>query len=64
MDEDGIGMAVKAFVENAPYFPRPGDDLWEKFAERYVGKARSLGDEDTMGKGLPERFIEEVCKYF
>ncbi len=67
-NEHGVGMAVKAFIENAPYYPRPGSPfhtdqwLWEIFKKRYLQRSHEVADNDVNAFGLPMKFIEGVTE--
>ena len=66
--EHGVRMAVKAFIENAPYFPRPGSPnhtdqwLWETFKKRYLQRSHEVADNDVKASELPESFIDGVIE--
>ncbi|EEP77280.1 predicted protein [Uncinocarpus reesii 1704] len=61
-DDDGIDQAVTAFFKNDPFFPRPGQDLWESFRRRYIlTSIRILQDQfDGSSPGLPLKFVQRV----
>ena len=52
---------VPAFLENAPYFPKPNVDkqLWKTFREEYTEASRML----TCLGGDGE-YVEELCEFF
>ena len=61
MDEDGVDLAVDAFIRNDPYFPRPNvdPDLWQFFVNRYLETSRRI----LIGSahaGLPLQFIQKL----
>ena len=64
MNEGGVDQAVKRFLDNDPYYPRPatgsGDEsLWLHFQQRYI--AASLKITDRSGHSdLPLLFIEKL----
>ena len=61
-------MAVKAFIENAPSYPRPGSPshtdqwLWEIFKKRYLQRSHEIADNDVKASKLPTKFIEGVIE--
>ena len=67
-NESGVAMAVKAFLENAPYFPRPGSPshtdqwLWEIFMKRYLQRSYEVADNNVKAQKLPAKFIEGVVE--
>ena len=66
MNEGGADQAVKRFLDNDPYYPRPAtgsadDSLWLHFQQRYIAASRKI----TNGSGhsdLPSLFIEKLKK--
>ena len=66
MNEGGADQAVKRFLDNDPYYPRPAigsadDSLWLHFQQRYIVASRKI----TNGSGhrdLPSLFIEKLKK--
>lgn len=62
MNEGGADQAVRRFLDNDPYYPRPAtgsadDSLWLHFQQRYITASRKI----TNGSGhsdLPSLFIE------
>jgi len=66
MDENGVKQAVKAFLKNDPYYPRPLADnsrdqqLWKTFQERYIHASELILGKD--GTALPLLFIELLVK--
>ena len=63
----GIAMAVRAFYENDPYFPRPHgansfeEDLWRIFRTSYEkAGAWALRDASEREKALPIEFIAQL----
>jgi hypothetical protein len=72
MDEEGVAKAVKAFVRNDPFYPRPGikssqsPALWDLFTNRYLQMSRSIIEASNKRSGpeLPKLFIEGVEEAF
>ncbi|KAI9733648.1 MAG: hypothetical protein M1834_003250 [Cirrosporium novae-zelandiae] len=72
MDEKGVAAAVKAFLMNDPYFPRPFPEriedgyLWETFEDQYLITSSELMDQDPSStanmRSLPELFISGVIE--
>ena len=69
MDEKGVGVLVRAFWNNDPYYPRPHADdasdvkLWELFRTRYLNTSHAaLEDVKDREKvsALPDLFVREV----
>lgn len=66
MDQAGVNMACKAFVETDAYFPRPQSlenftkQLWNSFGNRYIATAQKILDESH--KDLPVKFLNGVTK--
>ncbi|KAH0536254.1 hypothetical protein FGG08_006861 [Glutinoglossum americanum] len=61
MDAKGVDQAVTAFLRNDPFYPRPGQPLWEKFRDRYLQVSSNIVIiEDKRRKPLPEMFIGRV----
>ena len=66
MDQAGVNMACKAFVETDAYFPRPqslenfAKQLWNSFGNRYIATAQKILDESH--KDLPVKFLNGVTK--
>jgi hypothetical protein len=65
MDENGVGKAVKAFWRNDPFYPRPGNALWDTFREQYIhtsDECLALCDVHKREKQrfLSRLFIEQV----
>ena len=66
INEGGADQAVKRFLDNDPYYPRPAtgsadDSLWLHFQQRYIVASRKITD----GSGhcdLPSLFIEKLQK--
>lgn len=64
-DEDGIGKAVKAFWRNDPFYPRPGNPLWDTFREQYKRTSEECleicpVEERQKQRSLFNSFIERV----
>lgn len=66
MDQVGVDMACKAFIETDPYCPRPHNldplarQLWTDFGNRYIATAKKIvnrGYED-----MPVQFLVAVSK--
>ncbi|KAJ5960385.1 uncharacterized protein N7479_007535 [Penicillium vulpinum] len=51
MDEDGVGKAVKTFWRNDPFYPRPGNSLWDTFRDQYI----HISDECLELRDVQER---------
>ncbi|KAK2853249.1 hypothetical protein FQN49_005255 [Arthroderma sp. PD_2] len=66
MDENGVRLAVRAFMDTDPYCPRPSmgdqfaEQLWNVFCTRYTQTAARLV-RGTSYHHLPQRFIEGVA---
>lgn len=69
MDESGVDMAVKAFIHNNPYYPRPlaktsrDQQLWRLFRDQYLRASEKVlmdGPEADESRHLPGQFIEKV----
>jgi hypothetical protein len=57
MDEKGVEQAVEAFFKNDPFYPRPGQPLWDLFRNQYLQTSTII----LGGKSrLPGLFIEKV----
>ena len=66
MNEIGVGQAVKRFLDNDPYYPRPAtegadESLWLHFQQRYIAAARQILD-GSGHSDLPVLFIEKLKK--
>ncbi|EXJ86310.1 hypothetical protein A1O3_03261 [Capronia epimyces CBS 606.96] len=63
MDETGVQQAVRAFVENEPYCPRPNggtsysDQLWRAFSTQYLATSMAILGEKHDAAGLPRMFL-------
>lgn len=55
MDEQGVDQSVSAFFRNDPYYPRPGQQLWKVFRDRFLQSSSEL-----INDNLPDMFIEGV----
>ena len=66
MNQAGVDMACKAFLETDPYCPRPhswdsfAEMLWVDFSERYLATAAKILPEAYQD--LPGKFLSEVSK--
>ncbi len=62
MDGEGVQQAVDAFLKNDPYYPRPGQPLWQCFRETYLHVSSRIiaqgGDRDR--EELPLLFIQRI----
>ena len=64
LDQTGVNMACKAFVETEPYCPRAhssdifGQNLWISFGNRYIATARKILDHSHQD--LPVKFLDGV----
>ena len=64
LDKVGVKAAVKAFLENEPYFPRPtemggtSNQLWNDFGNRYLETSRRILY--AQDHGLPVDFLRGV----
>ena len=66
MNEIGVDQAVKRFLDNDPYYPRPSTEsadegLWLHFQQRYVAASRQILD-GSRHSDLPFLFIEKLKK--
>ena len=64
MNEIGVDQAVKRFLDNDPYYPRPATEgaderLWLHFQQRYIAASRKILDGSQYSK-LPFLFIEKL----
>ena len=64
MNEIGVDQAVKRFLDNDPYYPRPSTEsadegLWLHFQQRYIAASRQILDGSRHGD-LPFLFIEKL----
>ncbi|KIW62798.1 hypothetical protein PV04_10929 [Phialophora macrospora] len=69
MDPSGVQQAVRAFLENEPYCPRPNggtaysDHLWRAFGAQYLATSASiLATAKPDVAALPNSFLIEVAK--
>ncbi|KAK3306497.1 zinc finger protein-domain-containing protein [Chaetomium strumarium] len=72
MDDAGVAQAARAFMLNAPYFPRPCREsevetrIWEEFVEAYrklsLAILRKDEGDDSDYLELPEKFISKVIE--
>lgn len=68
MDESGVEQAVKAFLRNDPFYPRPDccKVLWEAFRDEYLQTSVRIiydcrNDDNHRRKGsLPSSFVEAI----
>lgn len=71
MDVDGVAAAVKAYMDNDPYFPKPlsststGQKLWTTFSTSYLQTCETImrlqeAEKTVEWQGLPEAFIKGV----
>ncbi|EFR01201.1 hypothetical protein MGYG_04203 [Nannizzia gypsea CBS 118893] len=64
LDSQGVDQAVRAFVKNDPFYPRPTSslDLWSAFRLRYIETSNNIleGAADKSLLELPVRFINAV----
>ncbi|KAH0556248.1 hypothetical protein GP486_005826 [Trichoglossum hirsutum] len=62
MDGKGVDQAVTAFFKNDPFYPRPGQPLWEGFRDRYLQTSSDIisSDHDVRRTLLPKMFIEKA----
>ncbi|OJJ05164.1 hypothetical protein ASPVEDRAFT_31571 [Aspergillus versicolor CBS 583.65] len=66
MEEQGVQQAVKAFLNNDPFFPRPdGSSIWKAFREQYLQTSKMcIGRKTGAGygelHGLPDLFIDSL----
>ena len=69
MDENGVRLAVKAFLETDPYCPRPSTEchfakeLWKLFCTRYMHTAARLV-RGTNYHHLPVKFIQGISNEY
>ncbi|KAL1985779.1 hypothetical protein VTN96DRAFT_7401 [Rasamsonia emersonii] len=63
MDESGVKQAVKAFLRNDPFYPRPDccEVLWEAFRDEYLQTSvRIIDNNHRKGCLLPLSFVEGI----
>ncbi|KAL8952595.1 MAG: hypothetical protein Q9222_001510 [Ikaeria aurantiellina] len=60
MDKAGVQQAVNAFYRNNPFFPRPGQALWEGFKTAFLQASMALFGEGESGARLPVLWVELV----
>ena len=63
-NEWNVDQAVKRFLDNDPYYPRPatesaGECLWLHFQQRYLAASRQILD-GSQHSDLPFLFIEKL----
>ena len=57
MDVEGVMQTVHAIFRNDPYYPRPGQALWDIFKREYLGASSII----LKGRiALTGNFIEQV----
>ena len=64
MNEIGVDQAVKRFLDNDPYYPRPSTEsvderLWLHFQQRYIAASRQILN-GSRHSDLPFLFIEKL----
>ncbi|OGM48945.1 hypothetical protein ABOM_003128 [Aspergillus bombycis] len=65
MNTAGVNQAIKAFIENEPYCPRPymkdtySERLWRIFSQRYLETGRKI-TAGSPSQSLPRQFIQGV----
>lgn len=64
MNEGGVDQAVKRFLDNDPYYPRPAtgsddESLWLHFQQRYIAASLKITDGSEYSD-LPFLFIEKL----
>ncbi|BAE54625.1 unnamed protein product [Aspergillus oryzae RIB40] len=65
MNTAGVNQAIKAFIENDPYCPRPhmedaySEQLWCFFSRRYLETGRKI-TAGSPSQSLPQQFIQGV----
>ena len=61
MDEGGVEQAVKAFLRNDPFYPRPGDGkLWEEFRGTFLQTSKDILGEEGPEARLPALWIQPL----
>ncbi|KAI9036041.1 zinc finger protein [Aspergillus affinis] len=64
MNAAGVNQAVRAFIENDPYYPRPysndpySERLWQIFSQRYIEKGKKVISASLQS--LPQQFIHDL----
>lgn len=67
MNEEGVEMAVSAWLDNDPYFPRPNRDrgvrqeLWLLFRRRYLEVSQAILGKDSDFSPLPDFFLKGIA---
>ncbi|KAE8153310.1 zinc finger protein-domain-containing protein [Aspergillus avenaceus] len=65
MNTAGVNQAIKAFLENDPYCPRPhtkdafSERLWRIFSQRYLDTGRRI-TAGSPSQTLPQQFIQGI----
>lgn len=64
LDMEGVDQAVRAFIKNDPFYPRPtsSPDLWVAFRRKYIETSNEVlnGAGDMALRQLPIHFINGV----
>ena len=61
-NEHGVREAIRAFIRNDPFYPRPGLPFWREFREAYLVASRIIFShaDDESAINLPATFIDGV----
>lgn len=70
MDENGCIKSAEGFLQNDPYYPRPGtpndDELWKFFVDEYANFGKKILAQKYPGQkemqNLPMCFVEKVIE--
>ncbi|KAM0237886.1 hypothetical protein ACHAP5_008837 [Fusarium lateritium] len=68
LNESGVAMAVDAYMDNSPYYPRPFQQdptakyVWLVFKEAYLSVSRTIfaSRDDTYWRQFPSLFIKGI----